>query len=62
MTLEEYTKYHQKELDAFREWWKTMAKQDWNYPEELPPGEWDEQFHFFVEDVYDDSANSEAKG
>lgn len=49
MTLDEFIVEQWKLLEMFRDHWKKMNKENPDqYPIELSPGNWDEQFMFFT--------------
>jgi hypothetical protein len=49
MTLEEFVTEEKKRLDSFvTDWMKAYKKNPTDYPLEMYPGDWDEQFQLFV--------------
>lgn len=55
MTLQEYVESVKKRADDFEAHWKAerekaeKRKEEYQWPLEMPEGEWDEQFLFFFE-------------
>lgn len=43
MTLEQWAKEEKEHIERFLAWWKEHDGEE-GFPNELPPGEWDEQF------------------
>jgi hypothetical protein len=52
MTLEEFVTQQRDLLEHFQAVWsQRQANEPNNYPNELPPGDWDEQLRFFAEET-----------
>lgn len=50
MMLNDFVKDMQSKLASFHDSWKAkMAANDPDFPDNLSPGDWDEQFHFYLE-------------
>ena len=49
MTLDEWVEEQKKQLDKFRDYWKKqqVGGNTEFFPEDMPPGEWDEQFRLW---------------
>jgi hypothetical protein len=49
MRLEDFIEEQKRLLDEFKQHWvvKHASEEVENYPLDLPPGDWDEQFHLW---------------
>jgi hypothetical protein len=49
MDLNEYVEDAKKSVDEFRDWWTERRKEaPEDFPLEMSPGDWDEQFRSFL--------------
>jgi hypothetical protein len=50
MTLEQWISKERAQLQAFAEYWRKEQKgpDGEGFPEDLPPEDWDEQYHSFI--------------